>query len=134
MSLQKKTLIAVNKFDLPAQLGNEELARLTGSDCIQHVSAKTGEGILQLKRSLRDLLVGAALDAPIVITNVRHRSALDRSALALERVAASLGENYAPEFVALDLNEARVALEEITGMIQNEDILERIFADFCIGK
>ncbi len=69
-----------------------------------------------------------------MITNVRHRSALDRSALALERVAASLEENYAPEFVALDLNEARVALEEITGMIQNEDILERIFADFCVGK
>jgi tRNA modification GTPase len=130
----KKTLIAVNKFDLPVQLESEELARLTGSDCIQHVSAKTGEGILQLKRSLRDLLVGAGLDAPIVITNVRHRSALDRSALALARVAASLRENYAAEFVAMDLNEVRVALEEITGMIQNHTILERIFADFCIGK
>ncbi len=130
----KKTLIAINKSDLPAQPSGEELARLTGSNCIQYVSAKTGEGVLQLKKSLRDLLVGAELEAPIVITNVRHRSALDRSALALARVAASLGENYAPEFVAMDLNEARVALEEITGMIQNRDILERIFADFCVGK
>lgn len=132
----KKTLIAINKSDLPAQFAIEELARLTGSNCncIQCVSAKTGDGILQLKKSLRDLLLGSELEAPIVITNLRHRSALDRSARSLSRVAASLGENYAPEFVAMDLNEARVALEEITGVIQNDDILERIFANFCIGK
>jgi tRNA modification GTPase len=69
-----------------------------------------------------------------VITNLRHRSALQRSEASLARAAVSLGENYAPEFVAMDLNEARSALEEITGRIQSDDILERIFANFCIGK
>jgi tRNA U34 5-carboxymethylaminomethyl modifying GTPase MnmE/TrmE len=45
-----------------------------------------------------------------------------------------LGESHAPEFVAMELSEARATLEEITGAIQNDDILERIFTNFCIGK
>jgi tRNA modification GTPase len=74
------------------------------------------------------------VDAPVVITNLRHRSALQRTEASLARATVSLGEKYAPEFVALDLNEARCALEEITGRIQSDDILERIFINFCIGK
>jgi tRNA modification GTPase len=74
------------------------------------------------------------VEAPVVITNLRHKSALRRSEAALSRATISLSENYAAEFVAMDINEARLALEEITGIIQNEDILERIFSNFCIGK
>ena len=47
---------------------------------------------------------------------------------------ASLASEFAPEFVAVDLNEAREALEEIIGVINNEDILDRVFSSFCIGK
>jgi tRNA modification GTPase len=130
----KKMLIAINKSDLPPQLAAGNLAGLTESSFIRSVSAKTGDGILGLKKCLRGLLVDADLQAPTVITNLRHRSALDSSVISLSRAAASLGESYAPEFVAMDLNEARMALEEITGIIQNDDILERIFAKFCIGK
>lgn len=131
---QRKKLVAINKSDLPRQLATEELKEQLGTEYIKSVSAKTGAGILEIKQSLRDLLAGAELERPLVITNVRHRSALEQSVTSLSRAAASLGENYAPEFVAMDLNEARVTLEEITGIIRNDDILERIFANFCIGK
>ena len=130
----RKILVAINKSDLPQRLAVDVLSRFIGASEVRSVSAKTGEGISELKKSLRDLLVGSELEVPIVITNLRHRSALQRSEAALSRTAISLGENYAPEFVAMDLNEARLALEEITGAIQNDDILERIFANFCIGK
>ena len=132
--LSKKILVAVNKADLPQRLDTDDLARLAGSSSVRSLSAKTGEGIPQLKESLRDLLIDAETAAPIVITNLRHRSALQRSEASLSQAAVSLGESHAPEFVAMDLNEARVALEEITGVIQNDDILERIFVNFCIGK
>ena len=52
----------------------------------------------------------------------------------MAQAAAAVDERYAPEFVAIDLNEAREALEEITGIIKSNDILERIFSNFCIGK
>ena len=131
---RRKVLIAVNKSDLPRKLAADELLRFAGGSEIRSVSAKMGEGIPELKKSLRDLLMGSEVDAPIVITNLRHRSALQRSTASLARAATSLGESYAPEFVAMDLNEARSVLEEITGAIQNDDILERIFSNFCIGK
>ena len=130
----KKILIAVNKSDLPQRLEARDLKRLAGSNSVRSISTKTEEGIPELKKSLRNLLIDAELETPVVITNLRHRSALQRSESSLARAAASLGESYAPEFVAMDLNEARVALEEITGVIQNDDILERIFENFCIGK
>jgi tRNA modification GTPase len=130
----KKMIIAINKSDLPSQLASQELARFSVSKCICPVSAMTGEGVSELKQCLRDLLLGADLEAPLVITNSRHRSALDRGVISLARAATSLSEGYAPEFVAMDLNDARIALEEITGIIQNDDILEYIFINFCIGK
>jgi tRNA modification GTPase len=130
----KKILVVVNKADLPQRLDAGDLSRLARSGEVRSVSAKTGDGIEQLKKNLRDRLIDSEMAAPLVITNLRHRVALDRSGSSLARAAVSLGESYAPEFVAMDLNEARVALEEITGIIQNDNILERIFANFCIGK
>lgn len=130
----KKLLIVVNKCDLQHQADLSQLARFAGPRCIARISAKTGEGVPELKRRLRDVLVDSEMAAPVVITNVRHRSALQRSRGSLLRATASLAEGCAPEFVAMDLAEARTALEEITGAIQNDEILERIFSKFCIGK
>jgi tRNA modification GTPase len=79
-------------------------------------------------------MVGSEINSSVVITNLRHRSALQRSEAALKRAVESLRDGYASEFVAVDLNDAREALEEITGLINNEDILDRIFSSFCIGK
>jgi tRNA modification GTPase len=59
---------------------------------------------------------------------------LERSAGALGRAALTLEEDYAAEFVGADLNECREALEEIIGVVSSDEILERIFSEFCIGK
>ena len=129
----KKFLVAINKSDLPQALSAPCSLVGTCAKKVQ-VSARTGQSISELKKELRDLLIASELDAPAVITNLRHCGALRRSSEALARSAAALNEKYAPEFVAIDLNEARESLEEITGMIGSEDILERIFSSFCIGK
>ena len=131
---QKKVLIVVNKGDLPQCFESKELARFGCSGRISRVSAKTNEGILRLKENLRALLINTEVDTPVVITNIRHRAALDRSLDSLRHAIIAVQQDYASEFISIDLNEARAALEEITGAIQNEDILERIFANFCIGK
>jgi tRNA modification GTPase len=129
----KKFLVAINKNDLP-QVSSAECVMVNGCAKKIRLSARTGESISALKEELRDLLIEREVEAPAVITNLRHRGALRRSSEALVRSATALHEKHAPEFVAIDLNEAREALEEITGVIQSDDILERIFSDFCIGK
>jgi len=70
----------------------------------------------------------------VAVTNIRHRSQLVRSADALAAATATLAEGLPPELVAVDLTEASKALEEILGLVTNDDILERIFNDYCIGK
>lgn len=129
-----KVLVAINKSDLPQSLVEQKLTWFICLGKIGHVSAVTGAGIFWLKEKLRDLIIGSEVESPVVITNLRHRSALQRGQVALEHATMALSENYASEFVAVDLNEAREALEEITGLINSEDVLERIFSNFCIGK
>jgi tRNA modification GTPase len=130
----KKVLIAVNKDDLPQTLSPEDLSRFSDSRTIVRVSAKSGEGINVLKKKLRDLVIDCEREPAMVLTNLRHRNALLRGETALRHAETTVGEGYAAEFVAVDLNETRDALGEIIGTVSNEDILEHIFKNFCIGK
>lgn len=129
----KKLVIAVNKNDLQMEV---ELDSLTTNHQarILETSAKSGAGIECLKKSLRELLVGCEVEPPITVTNLRHRSELVRSADGLIRAVETLNQGLPPELAAIDLNDAREALEEIIGLVSNDDILERIFVSFCIGK
>jgi tRNA modification GTPase len=131
---QKKTLLAVNKNDLPRAATVDELSRSLLSNRVAYVSAKTGEGVRALKAKLRDLILDTETEPSVVITNLRHRTALMRGEMALRHALTSLGGNQAPEFIAVDLNQASEALEEVVGTIRNADIIERIFSEFCIGK
>ena len=130
----KKAIIVVNKNDLPQKLNFVEAAKVAMLAKIVSVSAKTKAGVDELQNSLRELLIGSKTEAPIVLTNLRHRSALIRSREALSRSVVTLKEHRPPELVAVDLNAAREGLEEVIGVINNEDILERVFSSFCIGK
>jgi tRNA modification GTPase len=83
---------------------------------------------------LRELILGCANESPVTVTNLRHRSELVRSADGLIRALDTLNQGLPPELAAIDLNDAREALEEIIGIVRSDDILERIFSNFCIGK
>ena len=132
---EAKALIAINKSDLPESLSEDRLKSLGCPIKYCRVSAKTGEGVSELKHALRNLILDKEIEfSPVAITNLRQRSALQRAEHALRHAAESLREGFAAEFVAVDLNEAREALEEITGLINSEDILDKIFSNFCIGK
>jgi tRNA modification GTPase len=130
----KKVLLAINKKDLPRAIAVDELSRVCDTRHLVYVSAKTGDGVRELKQYLRELVIDGDGAPAIVITNLRHKSALVRGTEGLGRALTALTENQAPEFIAVDLHQASEALEEIIGKVQSEDILERIFNDFCIGK
>jgi tRNA modification GTPase len=124
--IPSRTLLVSSKCDLSACWSRPESAR---------VSALTGEGLDDLKaRMLRALDVDHLNDRPEV-TNVRHLALVERARDALTRARAALSETILPEeFVLADLQDARAALEEITGKRTPDDLLAHIFARFCIGK
>jgi tRNA modification GTPase len=130
----KRRLLAVNKSDMELAVKLEELARLANGSPPLFVSAKTGLNLSELRASLRKLLLGTDSQPDLVLTNVRHRAALERAAEHLEHGLDSIRQGLAAEFAAADVQEAKNALEEIVGRIASDNILERIFAQFCIGK
>ena len=70
----------------------------------------------------------------VVVTNIRHKLALDRAAASLGRAAGILAGNQPLEIFAIELRDAVDSIGEITGAVATEEILNRIFNDFCIGK
>ena len=101
------------------------------------VSARTGAGLEALRTAISRLIGVEPSDDPPAITNVRHIALVARAhdALSRARVAAGAdGDALAEEFVLADLQEARAALEEISGRRTPDDVLAHIFSRFCIGK
>ena len=128
-------VIIGNKSDLPAAWRDGDIM----SPLIR-VSAKMGNGLDPLRREIRAALEGAnpatARDTAAV-TNVRHAALLERARLALQRACDAVDAPDGPvaeEFVLTDLQDARSALEEITGKRTSDDLLRHIFSRFCIGK
>ncbi|MBM3132481.1 MAG: tRNA uridine-5-carboxymethylaminomethyl(34) synthesis GTPase MnmE [Chloroflexi bacterium] len=124
-------LVAANKSDLPARA---DLDGLTWPHI--RISALTGEGL----ETLEEAMVSAALGGQVVasdaylVTNARHKEALERAAGHLAEAQKSLEAKMPDDFVTIDLTAAMNALGEITGEAVTEDLLETIFSRFCIGK
>jgi tRNA modification GTPase len=130
----KKGLIAINKMDLEQAMDLEELRVVARNKKFIMVSATHGHGVQDLKCSLRELILDAEREPAFVLTNLRHKVALMRGEQALGDAVFALSETRPAEVAAVSLQEARESLEEVVGLIHNDDVLERIFSKFCIGK
>lgn len=98
------------------------------------VSGRTGQGLDQLVARISAVLVGKAASAG-VMTRERHRVAMIRAVEAMESARHQVqGTGGAAELVALDLRRAARALDVLVGRVDTEDLLDEIFASFCIGK
>jgi len=128
-----KHMVLLNKVDLADTV--ETAAALAGH-LVYVVSAKTGLGIEMVKSALRSQLVSAGFEAAesVTVTNVRHRDALRRAGESLGQALESVQCGMAGELVSIDVRAAADALGEITGAITTDEILGRIFSEFCIGK
>jgi tRNA modification GTPase len=127
----KSAILIINKADLPRQV--EKLDQMEKQVSL---SCRTGEGLDSLKTMVSDLVkqgtVGSREHAWAV--NQRHKTALDHARESLGNALGSIRSGLSPEFIAVDLRGALDSLGLIIGATYTEDILERIFNDFCIGK
>ncbi len=125
-------LIVINKSDLPQVI---QPAALNGARKVA-VSAKTGEGLSDLREALRAFLLERKTDLTddLVLTNERQHDSVVRARQGLATAIAALERQVPHEMVLLDLYAAVEALDELTGEVVTEDILDRIFSTFCIGK
>ncbi len=130
---QKQLIIIANKAD---QLTKPQISQLTSHIPRLHVlSAKTGEGVENLKATLLDFVnTGALRNNETIVTNSRHYDALLKALEEIQKVQEGIDSGLSGDLLAIDIRQALYHFGEITGEITNDDLLGNIFANFCIGK
>jgi len=133
----KALIVAVNKSDLPQRTDIQELRSLLPGDEPLFVSAKTGLGLDLIEDGISRFAasrVSADPQRDIIISDLRQRNSLEKAGKALERAISGLSGGLTADIVILDVRDALTALGEITGDNTDREIIDRIFANFCIGK
>jgi len=134
---ERKRLVVLNKRDLPSEVSVEDLKNLIGSVPVVSISALRNEGIEDLRGAIRSTLIEKKIGASpeqLIVANVRHKAAISRSRENLSNAIRGLEEGVSLEFTAFEIRSALEALGELVGETANEDVLNRIFEQFCIGK
>lgn len=134
----KKIVVVVNKIDT-VENGNRKfifkILLKQASEILLFISAKTGEGINELKSVLSRIVESDRLNSEnVIITNIRHYDALLKVSESLRRVRSGLDASLPEDLIAIDIRHAIHYLGEITGQITTDEILSNIFKNFCIGK
>ena len=125
-------LLVVNKADRPPRW---DAADLPDAGSRVTVSLRDEADPAGLRRALAELLwAGEPLRDTPTLSNLRHIGLVERAAEALARAAEAADAAAPEELLLADLQDARAALEEVTGKRTADDVLQRIFARFCIGK
>ena len=129
-------LLVRNKADLPQVVDERQAQVLWPGARVVASSTLSGDGIVEVQKAIVTLALGdnGARGSESLVASVRHADALRRSALHLEAAAETLAADLPLDFVSIDLRAALEALGEITGETATEELLDRIFAEFCIGK
>jgi tRNA modification GTPase len=131
-----RALVVLNKVDTPRGVALETVLHLRKRHGAIEVSAKTGEGIDDLRRLIDAQISPAGALAPdeLFLTSLRQRDLLERAAASLRRAEGAGRDGLGGEYVVVDLREALDRLGEITGDVDVDAIYERLFSTFCIGK
>ncbi|OGQ13953.1 MAG: tRNA uridine-5-carboxymethylaminomethyl(34) synthesis GTPase MnmE, partial [Deltaproteobacteria bacterium RBG_19FT_COMBO_46_12] len=133
----KKRVVVVNKKDLPLEISQEDVKRLFPEDPIISISALKNEGIDELKQTIYSSLVHRDMRATpehLIVANIRHKAALTQVRDSLSDTVKGLEEGTSIEFIAFEIRYALEALGELIGETSTEEVLNRIFEQFCIGK
>jgi tRNA modification GTPase len=129
-------LIVLNKTDLVQKLDEKELSILAKGTSIVRICARNGSGADELAKTVRELFLSGEAESKNgeFVTNARQTESLLRAKEHLEYCLETLNRNECVDLVSIDLNDAIADLGEILGLSVSEEVVDRIFSQFCVGK
>jgi tRNA modification GTPase len=134
----KKGIVALNKCDLPPVFVQDQItSRLAPfASHVLSISATRGDGLQELKETIFNSCLKDWKEERegVVVTNLRHKHAIEDARKSLDNAVNAMEGNQPIEIIAIELRDSLDKLGEIVGAVTTEDILNRIFSDFCIGK
>lgn len=131
----KKGIVLLNKTDLESAVNEEEMKRLTGKQVIS-VSAKEGRGMEELEALLEKMFLSGKIDYndEVCITNIRQKQAIKEAFESILMVKKSIEDNMPEDFYTIDFMNAYEELGHVIGESIEDDLVNEIFAKFCMGK
>nr|WP_308221602.1 tRNA uridine-5-carboxymethylaminomethyl(34) synthesis GTPase MnmE [Fuchsiella alkaliacetigena] len=136
LAADKDTIVVLNKIDLESNLDVETLKKELATERVIEVSATEEIGINDLEELISELVFAGQVEAndQTLVTSLRHQEALEAAYEYLLTVQETLAQDLPADFLTIDLKAALEELGKITGDTVGEDIIDQIFADFCLGK
>lgn len=131
----KETIVLLNKADLDSLILREEIEQ-RGFHHVAVISAKEQTGIEELYQMIQDIFFegNVSFNDEIYLTNMRHKNAVSDALKSLSMVLQSIEDGMPEDFFSIDLMDAYEHLGFITGESVGEDLVNEIFAEFCMGK
>ncbi|WP_027339679.1 tRNA uridine-5-carboxymethylaminomethyl(34) synthesis GTPase MnmE [Halonatronum saccharophilum] len=132
----KDIILVINKVDLKEEIELGDIELILDSKDIVKTAAIDNEGIDKLEDTISSLIFRGDIssNSDTLISNIRHKNALDRAYGRLLDVQKTFQMGLPNDFITIDLRAALESIGEITGDTIGEDIIDQIFADFCLGK
>jgi tRNA modification GTPase len=126
-------IVVFNKIDLPRAAASDRISALRREYPTVEVSAKNGEGLDRVREAVLGVIGGAPREQP-ALANLRQHDALAKAVESLALARQSLDAGRPPDLIAIDVQDAIDHVGAITGAVTSEEILDRIFSQFCVGK
>lgn len=131
----KKVIIVINKSDLPSAADISKIRDIVRSDNIIKVSVNTESGVDKVKKKIAQIIYNGKVEIKdIDVTNVRHRDILIKARESIKNGIDTINNGFPVDCASIEFKEAYLKLGEITGDTAAEDIVDRIFSNFCVGK
>ncbi len=130
-----KNIYILNKIDLKQITKADDIKKIFNVDVIP-VSALKNKGLDSVEKAIYDFYFSFGYDPEkdIMITNIRQESLLRETQKYLKKSLMTLKDGLPEEFIASGIRQAKIPVEEITGKTTDEDLLGKIFSQFCVGK
>ena len=136
----KKSICLLNKSDLPREMTKQELnAHFEGSSTrpvFIFTSAKTGEGKEEVFETIKSMFFNGEIsfNDEIIVSSLRQKNELVSASESLKKVLESIANSMPEDFLSIDLMSAYASLGEIIGEEVSDDLVDKIFSEFCMGK
>lgn len=132
----KKRIIILNKTDLEEKLDRKELAKISENAPVYATSILKNEGVEALEEAISKLFFNGIENSQstVMVTNVRHIALLKKAQNSLDSVLEGISSGMPVDLVQIDMTEAWNLLGEITGESYEDELLDQLFSQFCLGK
>ena len=132
----KKTIVLLNKMDLEPQIELEKIEEFVNSEDIIKISALKHQGIEELQDKIEAMVYNGSVknSSNLMITNSRHKDALFKAYESINDAISAIEQRMPYDFIEVDFKNIWDYLGYINGDTVREDLLDTIFANFCIGK